>query len=62
MRFMMIVKASRDSEARVMPSERLLAEMGKRSARSSRPKTSAPSSPRLREQEERLRAEIATKQ
>jgi hypothetical protein len=28
MRFMMIVKASRDSEAGVMPSERLLAEMG----------------------------------
>jgi hypothetical protein len=28
MRFMMIVKANRDSEAGVMPSERLLAEMG----------------------------------
>jgi hypothetical protein len=28
MRFMMIVKASRDSEAGVLPSERLLAEMG----------------------------------
>jgi hypothetical protein len=29
MRFMMIVKASKDSEAEVMPSERLLAEMAK---------------------------------
>ena len=29
MRFMMIVKANRDSEAGVMPSERLLAEMGR---------------------------------
>jgi hypothetical protein len=28
MRFMMMVKASRDSEAGVLPSERLLAEMG----------------------------------
>ena len=29
MRFMVIVKASKDSEAGVMPSEKLLAEMGK---------------------------------
>ncbi len=29
MRFMIIVKASKDSEAGVMPSEKLLAEMGK---------------------------------
>jgi hypothetical protein len=29
MRFMMMVKASRDSEAGVMPSERLLADMGR---------------------------------
>jgi hypothetical protein len=29
MRFMIIVKASKDSEAGVMPSQRLLAEMGK---------------------------------
>ncbi len=29
MRFMVIVKATKDSEAGVMPSERLLAEMGK---------------------------------
>ena len=29
MRFMMIVKASKDSEAGVMPSQQLLAEMGK---------------------------------
>jgi hypothetical protein len=29
MRFMMIVKANRDSEAGVMPSERLLADMGR---------------------------------
>ena len=29
MRFMMMVKANRDSEAGVMPSERLLAEMGR---------------------------------
>lgn len=29
MRFMIIVKATKDSEAGVMPSERLLAEMGK---------------------------------
>src|SRR5438105_11529203 len=29
MRFMIIVKASKDSEAGVMPSEQLLAEMGK---------------------------------
>ena len=29
MRFMLIVKATKDSEAGVMPSERLLAEMGK---------------------------------
>jgi len=28
MRFMILVKASKDSEAGVMPSERLLAEMG----------------------------------
>src|SRR6187549_3190394 len=29
MRFMIIVKASKDSEAGVMPSEKLMAEMGK---------------------------------
>ena len=29
MRFMIVVKASKDSEAGVMPSEQLLAEMGK---------------------------------
>jgi hypothetical protein len=29
MRFMVILKASQDSEAGVMPSEQLLAEMGK---------------------------------
>jgi hypothetical protein len=29
MRFMVIVKANKDSEAGVMPSEKLLAEMGK---------------------------------
>ena len=29
MRFMIIVKASKDSEAGIMPSEKLLAEMGK---------------------------------
>ena len=29
MRFMVIVKASRDTEAGVMPSEQMLAEMGK---------------------------------
>ena len=29
MRFMMIVKASQDSEAGVMPSEKILAEMAK---------------------------------
>lgn len=29
MRFMLIVKASKDSEAGVMPSEKLLTEMGK---------------------------------
>ena len=29
MRFMMIVKATKESEAGVMPSEQLLAEMGK---------------------------------
>jgi hypothetical protein len=29
MRFMIIVKASKDSEAGVMPSEKLLAEMGR---------------------------------
>jgi hypothetical protein len=29
MRFMVLVKASKNSEARVMPSEQLLTEMGK---------------------------------
>ena len=58
MRFMMILKANRDSEAGVMPSERLLAEIEIRQVFEA-DDFGAELTPESRAQEERLRARIA---
>jgi hypothetical protein len=56
-RFMVIVKASKNSEAGVLPSQNLLAEMGKFNEDLSKAGVLA-FTPELQAQEERLRAEI----
>ena len=69
MRFMVLVKATRDSEAGVMPSEKLLADMGRfneelvnagvmQAGEGLQPSYEA-LTPELREQDDRLRAKMA---
>ncbi len=54
MRFMLLVKADKNSEAGMLPSQELLTEMGKAED------FGTALTPELREQEERLRAQAAT--
>ena len=64
MRVMVIIKANEDSEAGVMPSEKLLTEMGKFAEIEIRPifeteDFGAELTPELREQEDHVRAKAA---
>ena len=62
MRVMVIVKATKSSEAGVMPTEQLLADMGKYNEELEAEDFGEEFTPELRKQEEQLRAEIERRQ